>query len=105
MYSKIKGQSLFQAILCGEEEMPGQKSLSVWVGISFTPHKMAWNTLCPFTLEYTFYVAYLAPDTRKYRLRLQNLLGAKWLRTKSVFQSLFQSLNQSKAMNFASGLP
>ena len=36
---------MFQAILCGVEEMPGQKCPSVWARISSTPHKMASNIL------------------------------------------------------------
>ena len=43
--------SVFKAILCGLEEIPG-KNPSVLVGISSTPHKMAWNTLWAGTLEY-----------------------------------------------------
>ena len=63
MYSKVPAQSVFQAILCGVEEMPGQKYPSAWVSISSTPHKMAWNTLWAGTLEYHFRVAYLAPES------------------------------------------
>ena len=45
VYSKVPAQSVFQAILCGVEEMPGQKCPSVWVVISSTPHKMAWKCI------------------------------------------------------------
>ena len=41
--------------------MPGQECLSVWMGISSTTHKMAWDILQVGTLEFTFSVIYLAP--------------------------------------------
>ena len=61
MYSKVPGQSVFQAILCGVEEMPTQTDGHFCPDVSSTPLSMAWNILCPFTLEYTFCVVYLAP--------------------------------------------
>ena len=36
--------------MCGIDEMQGQKGPSVWVGISSTSHKMAWNKLWVGTL-------------------------------------------------------
>ena len=61
MYSKVKGQSLFQVILCREEEMPIQTDRRFCPCISSTPHRMAWNILWVGTLQYTFCVGYLAP--------------------------------------------
>ena len=43
------------------KEMPRQKCPSVWVGLSTTQHKMAWNRLWAGTLEYTFCVGLFSP--------------------------------------------
>ena len=56
----MPAQSVFQAILCGVEEMPAQTDGHFCLGISSTSHKIAWNTLWAGTLEYTFFVVYLA---------------------------------------------
>ena len=42
--------------------MPTQTDGHFCLGISSTPHRMAWNIICPFTMEYTFCVVYLAPN-------------------------------------------
>ena len=59
VYSKMPAQSVFQAILCGVEEMPAKTNGHFCPGISSTPHEMSWNRLWAGTLEYTFCVVYI----------------------------------------------
>ena len=61
MYFKVKGQSLFQVILCGVEAMPTQIDAHFCLGISSTQHKMASNILWHKLWNTLLKVACLAP--------------------------------------------
>ena len=100
-------------ILCGVEEMPTKTDGSTFILAFLLLHTNCLGTYfgINFGIGTLFNVVCLSPKVAVFRLGVQSLQichssqGLNILHTKSVFQSLFQSLSQSEGTNIAPGLP
>ena len=75
VYSTVKGESLYQAILCVVEEMPTQTDGHFCPCISSTPLNGLEHTSSLHLGIYTFCVVYLAPYSYMYIFELSLFLS------------------------------